>query len=134
MDKLMFGRKNRKNRRKGKVILPELTSNLRRPVDYLGGAYKRPLIRGIKLALAGLLIYGFAAGPTGIVRLVGLYREDRQLHAEEQQLTAEIICLENLRRGLESDTTYLEKIAREEYGLSRPDEIIYLDSLPKDSD
>ncbi|GAG10545.1 unnamed protein product, partial [marine sediment metagenome] len=31
-----------------------------------------------------------------------------------------------------SDTSYIEKIAREEYGLSRPDEIIYQESSSGD--
>jgi len=107
-------------------------SNIRQRADYFGNANKRRLIIGIKLALAGLLVYAFAAGPTGFVRLVGLGQEDPELRAEDKQLSVDIINLDNIRRGLECDTTYIEKIARENYGLSRPDEIIYLDSLPKD--
>jgi cell division protein FtsB len=128
----MFKRTNRKNRRLGKVILPDLVSNIRRRADNLAGSRKRRLVVAVKLAFAGLLVYAFAAGPTGVARLVNLYTEDRQLQAVDRQLTAEIICLENTRRGLESDTSYIEKIAREDYGLSRPNEIIYLDTLAKD--
>lgn len=129
----MLTRKNRKNRRKGKVVIPDLLANVRHRADHFGNANRRRLIGGIKLALAALVVYAFAVGPTGFMRLIGLYREQRDLRAEDQQLNAEIVRLENIRRGLEIDTCYIEKIAREDYGLSRPDEIIYLESASGDS-
>ena len=125
-------RRNRKNRRKGKVVIPDLLASIRRSADHFGNANRRRMIVFVKLALAALLVYAFAAGPTGFMRLVGLYQEQNELRAEDRQLNAEIVRLENTRRGLESDTSYIEKIAREDYGLSRPDEIIYLESSPAD--
>ena len=114
-------RKNKKIRRRGKVIIPDLLNNL-------GNANRRRVIKGIKLALIALVIYAFASGPTGSLRLVNLYREGQELRAEDRRLTVEIMQLDNIRRYLEVDTTYIEKIAREDYGYSRPEEIIYLES------
>lgn len=122
-----MNRKNKKIRRRGKVIIPDLLNNLGDRAGRLGDANRRRAIKMVKLVLIALVIYAFASGPTGSVRLVNLYREGQKLRAEDRQLTVEIMQLDNIRRYLEVDTTYLEKVAREDYGFSRPEEIIYLD-------
>ncbi len=118
-------RRNRKNRRRGNVVIPDLLTGIRDRADHFSSSHRRRVIVGIKIALAALVIYAFATGPAGFLRLFGLYREGQKLHAEDRRLTAEIVQLQNIRRYLELDTTYIEKVAREDYGFSRPDEIIY---------
>jgi cell division protein FtsB len=122
-----MARKNKKIRRRGKVIIPDLLNNLGNQAGRLGSANRRRVIKGIKLVLIALVVYAFASGPTGSVRLVKLYLERQELRAEDRRLTVEIMQLDNIRRYLETDTTYLEKVAREDYGFSHPEEIIYLE-------
>jgi cell division protein FtsB len=82
--------------------------------------------RIVRLVLGAVALYLFVAGNMGTWRLVSLWRVERQLERRETRLSAEIIGLDTKRRMLESDTTYIETIARREYNLSRPDELIYL--------
>lgn len=89
--------------------------------------HRRRVVLAIRLAVAAIIVYAFAVGPVGSIRLVNLSREKNHLDTENHRLTAELVQLDNIRRRLETDTTYIEKIAREEYGLSRPGEVIYLE-------
>jgi len=123
-----MARKNKKIRRRGKVIIPDLLNNLGNRAGRLGNTNRHRVIKGVKLASIALVIYAFASGPTGFLRLANLFREGQELRAEDRRLTVEIMQLDNIRRYLEIDTTYIEKIAREDYGYSRPEEIIYLES------
>jgi cell division protein FtsB len=111
------------------VIVPDLSISVAGRKRETGGALWRSVIPWVRLGFLAAIVYGFAAGPVGFVRLINLYREEKQLKAEERRITAEVVQLENIRRYLESDTTYIEQIAREDYGLSRPGEVIYLDTL-----
>ena len=126
----MFRRKNRKLPRWRKILVPELTNGqMARP----GSPLRRRAAATIKIGVLALVVYGFATGQEGTVRLVKLYRERQQLQDEERRITAEIVQLDNVCRYLETDTAYIEQIAREDYGLSRPNEIIYLDAQAQPS-
>jgi cell division protein FtsB len=72
-----------------------------------------------------VLLYLFIVGDRGAWRLLSLLHLRDELAAEELALSAEVIDLDTRHRLLESDTTFIEKIARTEYHLSRPDETIY---------
>ena len=98
-----------------------------------GSPLRRRAAATIKIGVLALVVYGFATGQEGTVRLVKLYRERQQLQDEERRITAEIVQLDNVCRYLETDTAYIEQIAREDYGLSRPNEIIYLDAQAQPS-
>jgi len=126
-----MARKNRKIRREGKIIIPDLMASLGHRASHLPVHQRRMLVNGILLAVLALVLYAFAAGPGGFLRLRELYAEQETLQTEDQQLGVEIVRLDNIRRGLEVDTCYIEKIAREDYGYSRPDEIIYLEPEPE---
>jgi cell division protein FtsB len=126
-----MARKNRKIRREGKVIIPDLMANLSYRASHLPLRQRRLLVNGIKLAVLAVVVYAFAAGPGGFMRLRDLYAEQNALQAEDCRLSVEIVQLDNIRQSLETDTSYIEKIAREDYGYSRPDEIIYFEPEPK---
>ncbi|MEW5701908.1 MAG: septum formation initiator family protein [Candidatus Zixiibacteriota bacterium] len=72
-----------------------------------------------------VLLYLFVIGDRGAWRLLSLLRLRQELAAQELSLSAELVDLDTRHRLLESDTTYIEMIARTEYRLSRPDETIY---------
>lgn len=115
-------RRRPRSRRRGLVTVSEFSSRaFRRP-----GRALPPWFRPFALTVfGGLLLYFFVAGEMGLSRLVSLQRLRRQLGKQELELSAQVIDLDTRRRLLESDTTYIEKIARTEYHLSRPDETIY---------
>ncbi len=126
----MLNKRNRKIKRTGKVIIPDLLANLPRAYGNGGRPVRRRLFLAVRLGLLILLAYAFLSGPTGFVRLVNLCVEQDNLRAEERVLDTEIINRQTICKALESDTTYLEKIAREEYGFARPGEKIYLELPP----
>jgi len=72
-----------------------------------------------------VLLYLFIVGDRGAWRFLSLHHMRDELAAEELALTAQVIDLDTRHRLLETDTTFIEKIARTEYHLSRPDETIY---------
>ena len=82
--------------------------------------------RWLKLGIIAVVFYMFVSGNMGAWNLVSLWRTESALEHREAKLTAEIFALETRQHMLENDTTYIEKIARTEYNLSRPGEIIYI--------
>jgi cell division protein FtsB len=91
-----------------------------------GDEFKPETKRWLKLGIIAVVFYLFVSGNMGAWNLVSLWRTENALAHQEDKLTAEIFALETRRHMLESDTTYIEKIARTEYNLSRPGEIIYI--------
>jgi cell division protein FtsB len=91
-----------------------------------GDEFKPETKRWLKLGIIAVVFYLFVSGNMGAWNLLSLWRTESALERSEANLTAEIFALETRQRMLESDTTYIEKIARTEYNLSRPGEIIYI--------
>ena len=81
--------------------------------------------RMLVLAVAAVMVYLVVLSQLGLWRSWELWRLRNDLRAQKMALTAEVVELDTRKRLLESDTLYIEKIARTEYHLSRPDEIIY---------
>ncbi len=79
----------------------------------------------LSIVAGAFLLYVFVMGSMGVPRMMSLLRNERSLMRRETRLAAEVMSLDTRRRMLESDTTYIEKVARTEYHLSRPNEIIY---------
>ena len=79
----------------------------------------------IKLIVSGVVLYFFLAGPMGAWNLVSLWRTEGALAQQRLELQAEIVELEVRRDKLETDTLYIERIARNEYHLAHPDDLIY---------
>lgn len=78
-----------------------------------------------RVIASAVLLYVFVAGNMGLLKMMDLKRSERALTRRDTRLAAQVLSLDTRRRMLESDTTYIEKIARTEYHLSRPGEVIY---------
>ncbi|MGQ9854432.1 MAG: FtsB family cell division protein, partial [Candidatus Oleimicrobiaceae bacterium] len=66
------------------------------------------------------------SGSAGFVNQYRLAQKKRQLAQKEQELEARKAQLEAEIDRLRHDRAYLEKVAREVYGLSRPDEVVFM--------
>lgn len=75
------------------------------------------------VAFIGLGLMLFAE--TGLVKYLELKRTRAQLEAELRMLREENSLLKSQVESLKRDPYYIEKRAREEYGLAKPGEYIY---------
>jgi len=82
-------------------------------------------VLGVVLAL--FLLYQALFGGRGLWRIFRLHREHGRLVAKALELEAENQRLRERIERLqdEADTYELERLAREELGLLRPDEVVY---------
>jgi len=71
------------------------------------------------------VLYTFLGGPYGIIHYQHLRNKQAKLKAEQRELVAEMVDLEQEINRLQDDTLYIEKIAREKYGFARKGERIY---------
>ena len=88
--------------------------------------------RLILYALAGGAIYfAIQGGEYGTSDLVKQRMEKRRLTATIDSLTREVDSLRKYRKAVETDPRTQERIAREQWGMVRAGEILYLfDTLP----
>jgi len=78
------------------------------------------------LVAAGLFfILTFFGGDFGFVRIAQLKQKKKTLQLRYKQLQAEVLQLEDQKNLLQDDPFYIEKLAREQFGYSRPDEKVY---------
>lgn len=78
---------------------------------------------GIVLLVA-FISYSFLGGEFGFLNLLRMQRHKSQLEVEKRQLIAEIVDLEARLERIKSDSRYVEKLAREKYGLAKKGEVI----------
>ena len=82
-----------------------------------------------KVALAVAALAGWAylvvAGDGGLLELREVRGELADLEARVAQLAAENDSLSRVLWRLENDPTYLEEVAREDYGMIKPGERLY---------
>ena len=90
------------------------------------GAGKKKIIRRLLLLGLGLfLIYAYTAGDYGFIRIYSLLQEKKNLQLETKKLEAKIVDLNVEKKRLQGDLLYIEKIAREKYGMAKEDEKVY---------
>jgi len=78
------------------------------------------------LVAAGLFFgLTFFGGDFGFVRIAQLKQKQRALLIRHKQLQVEVLQLENQKYLLQTDPYFIEKLAREKFGYSRPDEKVY---------
>ena len=77
--------------------------------------------------LAGIIFFllTYFGGDFGFVRIYRLHQKKAGLEIKYKQLQAEVLQLQQERNLLQNDPFVIEKIARERYGLSLPDEKVY---------
>ncbi len=73
-------------------------------------------------------------GDRGLLSIRQLVREKQALQIKADELKAENERLKREIEALRSDRRYLESIARKDFGLVRPNEIIYQFPPPEKSD
>jgi len=117
-------RLSRQQRRRQSGLVA-ITAFSRAVFDAERGGLSRQTRLFLRVVVGAVLLYLFVAGNMGVLKMLNLWRSERGLMRRETRLAAQVLSLDTRRRMLESDTTYIEKIARTEYHLSRPGEIIY---------
>lgn len=109
---------------------PAFEVPMRRSMRKIVPGPKKPLQfrqKVTRLVLVGLglwVLWILFAGDTSLVELWKLKRENGKLRAEIAELERRLTELDREEKNLE-DPEYLEKIAREEYGMIRDGEICY---------
>jgi len=86
--------------------------------------YRRYLIKVAVSVVVVFVLYGFLCGEYGFLNLLRMQRHKSRLEQEKRELIAEIVDMEIRLKRLESDSLYIQKLAREKYGLAREGEVI----------
>jgi cell division protein FtsB len=73
----------------------------------------------------GLLSYSLLFGDMGLIKYIELRQNKARLEQEISRLEKENKTLSQQVDSLKKDPYYIEKYAREEYGLAKPDEVIF---------
>ncbi|MEL6823392.1 MAG: septum formation initiator family protein [Calditrichota bacterium] len=72
-----------------------------------------------------LVMSAFLTGNSSLINLYKLHQQKLALVEQEKQLEANLVKLRAEVASLEKDMSYIEKVAREEYNLTRADEEIF---------
>ncbi len=86
--------------------------------------YRQYLIRTGVFMIVVISLYSFLGGEFGFLNLLRMERNRSLLEMEKRELTAEIVDLEIRHNRLLSDSLFIQKLAREKYGLARDGEVI----------
>jgi len=90
-------------------------------------ARRRPKMILIVLGMTMIYVaYSYLGGSYGFYNLWKLHRQKSALQAELAQLQARQDSLKREITRLQSDTTYIEELAREKYHMGKPGEDIYI--------
>jgi cell division protein FtsB len=79
----------------------------------------------IVLGIIAFLSYSLFFGDMGVFKYVELKENKARLEQEIVRLDKENRVLDEQVNSLKKDPYYIEKYAREEYGLAKPDEVIF---------
>ena len=88
-------------------------------------------LRYVLLGVAGLGVYHVLTGPSGALNLLRLKREKARMEADLDSLTERKRELQVEKARLERDSAYIERVARKELGMARPDEKVFRFVPPK---
>lgn len=114
----------------------EMAKPVHRPMNKTVKAPTRKRVKWIRyaiLAAFALGVYHILTGPSGALNLMRLRNERAQSEAGLDSLAQRKADLEIEKRRLEKDTAYIERVARKELGMAKPDEKVFRFVLPKDS-
>ncbi|MDI6807932.1 MAG: septum formation initiator family protein [Candidatus Eisenbacteria bacterium] len=94
--------------------------------------YRKPTYPGQSRARRLIIIflvlwvgYIFIGGRHGIIKIITLHREKARLEKREAELRGKLKELELQSKLMQKDPFYIEKVAREDFGLAKKGEIIY---------
>jgi cell division protein FtsB len=95
-------------------------------VDFSALKFRLPQKRSLRIALfAAMALVLYAVLNNGVITLVRLHQDVRTLQKEITLTSTLIDSLKIEIQRLKTDTTYIERIARERLGMARSDETIY---------
>jgi cell division protein FtsB len=80
---------------------------------------------GAMFMAISLLTYGLFFGDMGVVKYFELRENRKKIEADIVRLERDNKVLGEQVNSLKKDPYYIEKYAREEYGLAKPDEVIF---------
>ena len=80
---------------------------------------------GLALLVIGFILYLFVGGDEGLLEIRRQSRTLAVLEAHLDTLQAQNDSLRQILWMLEHDKDYIEKVAREEYGMIKPGEKVY---------
>ena len=80
---------------------------------------------GLALLVIGVILYLFVGGDEGLLEIRHQAKALAGLQAHLDSLQAQNDSLRQVLWMLEHDKDYIEKVAREEYGMVRPGEKVY---------
>jgi cell division protein FtsB len=86
---------------------------------------RKPLVVGFCIILVSVFFILFFSGDQGIMTF---YHSGRQVHRLKKELNNAHSAIDSLTseiNRLKNDTIYLERIAREKFGMARRDEKMY---------
>lgn len=94
---------------------------------------KKILRRVLFLLLFSFIFYLYFAGDYGFFRLLSLKAQKENTILETKRLQAQNMDLQIEKEKLRDDLSYIEKVARERYGMAKKDEVIYKFIQPQDT-
>jgi len=94
---------------------------------------KKVLRRVLFLLLFSFIFYLYFAGDYGFFRLLSLKAQRENTILETKRLQALNMDLQIEKEKLRDDLSYIEKVARERYGMAKKDEVIYKFIQPQDT-
>jgi len=84
------------------------------------------MILAIFAAVTAYIAYSYLGGDYGFYNMWRLHRQKSALQAELAELQARQDSLKREIVRLQSDTTYIEELARKKYQMGKPGEEIYI--------
>ena len=82
-------------------------------------------IRYAFLGMFGMGMYHILSGPSGAMNLLKLRKTNARMAGELDSLTQRKQALEVEKVRLEKDSAYIERVARKELGMAKPDEKVF---------
>jgi cell division protein FtsB len=82
-------------------------------------------LRYALLGMAGLGVYHILSGPSGAINLFKLRKDNAKLLGEVDSLALRKQALEIEKQRLEKDSAYIERVARKELGMAKPEEKVF---------
>ncbi len=72
-----------------------------------------------------VMAYALLGGKLGLVRLIGLYHDTTRLNSDIKQLEVQCSTLDSDLKRFTSDSTAIERVAREELDWGRKGEVVF---------
>lgn len=82
-------------------------------------------VRYVLLGVAGFGLYHILSGPSGVLNIMKLRQSNGNIAEELDSLALRKQALSVEKRRLEKDSAYLERVARKDLGMARPDEKVF---------